>query len=87
MTQEQFDQAKAILEKISDLEKKRADKNEYNTVKVMVSSNGVYFTELASIVGVENADKTKSGIIESSNNYKRGIEEEINNLRKEFDNI
>jgi hypothetical protein len=87
MTQEQFDQAKSILEKISDLEKKAADKSEYNTVKVMVSSNGVYFTELASIIGVDDAERYKSDIINNCNNFKKGIEESINDLKTQFDKI
>jgi hypothetical protein len=87
MNQEQFDSAKSILAKIADLEKKAADKSEYNTVKIMVSSNGVYFTELASIIGVDNADKFKSDIIDNCNNFKKGIEESINDLRTQFDKL
>jgi hypothetical protein len=87
MNQEQFDSAKAILAKIADLEKKAADKSEYNTVKIMVSSNGVYFTELASIIGVDDAERYKSDIIDNCNNFKGKIDENISDLRTQFDKI
>jgi hypothetical protein len=87
MNREQFDTAKEILAKIVDLEKKSNDKSEYNTVKIMVSSNGVYYTEYSSIVGIEEADKIKQQIVDNSNNFKKSIEEQINKLNDEFSNL
>ena len=87
MNKEQFDKAKEILAKIADLEKKGNDKSEYNTVKIMVSSNGVYYTEYSLIVGIEEADKIKQQIVDSSNDFKKSIEEQINKLNDEFSNL
>ena len=87
MNKEQFDKAKEILAKIADLEKKGNDKSEYNTVKIMVSSNGVYYTEYSLILGIEEADKIKQQIVDSSNDFKKSIEEQINKLNDEFSNL
>ena len=87
MKKEQFDKAKEIFAKIADLEKKANNKSEYNTVKIMVSTNGASFTEYSSIVGIEEANKIKQQIVDSSNNFKKSIEEQINKLNDEFSNL
>lgn len=87
MNKEQFDKAKEILAKIADLEKKANNKSEYNIVKIMVSTNGTIFTEYSSIVGIEEANKIKQQIVDSSNNFKKSIEEQINKLNEEFSNL
>ena len=53
----------------------------------MVSTNGASFTEYSSIVGIEEANKIKQQIVDSSNNFKKSIEEQINKLNDEFSNL
>ena len=87
MTQEQFEQGKYLLSQIAELQRKAAQKVEYNVAKIMVSNNGVYFTELASIIGVEAANQYKNDIISDCNRYKTGIDDQIKKLQEQFDNL
>jgi hypothetical protein len=87
MKQEQFEQAKVLLARIADLEKKAERKADYNYVKIMVSSNGSYFSELSSIIGVEAADEYKSNIISDCNKHNEGLSEEIRKLQSQFDEL
>mgnify|MGYP006267874757 CR=1 FL=1 len=87
MTQEQFEQGKYLLSQIAELQKKAAQKVEYSVAKIMVSNNGVYYNELASVIGIDAANEYKSSIISDCNKYKDSINEQIKKLQDQFDNL
>ena len=84
MTQETFEQAKALLAKIAELEKKGEKIPEIKAVKISVSYNGVSFTDASTILDTDTLESYKSDIAISCNEINRSTGETISKLYSQF---
>ena len=87
MERKNFERAKEILSKISELEKKGERIPDVKAVRVTVSYNGISFVDISTVLDVDTIDEIKSGISDSCNKANQGISETISNLYSEFDKL
>lgn len=84
MTQETFEQAKAILTKIAELEKKGEKIPEVKAVKISISYNGASFVDVSTVLDNKTVEQLKSDIADNCNKINSGIKETIQNLYSDF---
>lgn len=87
MTQETFEQAKAILAKIAELEKKGEKIPEVKAVKISISYNGTAFVDVSTVLDNKTVEQLKLDIADNCNKTNSGIKETIQNLYKDFFNL
>lgn len=87
MTQETFEQAKAILAKIAELEKKGEKIPDVKAVKISISYNGAAFVDVSTVLDNKTVEGLKSDIADNCNKTNRGIRETIQDLYSEFFNL
>ena len=87
MTQETFEQAKAILAKIAELEKKGEKIPEVKAVKISISYNGAAFVDVSTVLDNKTVERLKSDIADNCNRTNSGIKETIQNLYSDFFNL
>lgn len=87
MTQETYEQAKAILAKIAELEKKGEKIPDVKAVKISISYNGAAFVDVSTVLDNKTVEGLKSDIADSCNKTNSGIRETIQNLYKDFNNL
>ena len=87
MTQETYEQAKAILAKIAELEKKGEKIPDVKAVKISISYNGAAFVDVSTVLDSKTVEQLKSDITDNCNKTNRGIRETIQDLYSEFFNL
>ena len=87
MTQETFEQAKAILAKIAELEKKGEKIPEVKAVKISISYNGAAFVDVSTVLDSKTVEQLKSDITDNCNKINSGIKETIQKLYKDFNDL
>lgn len=87
MTQETYEQAKAILAKIAELEKKGEKIPDVKAVKISISYNGAAFVDVSTVLDNKTVEQLKSDIADNCNKTNRGIRETIQDLYSEFFNL
>jgi len=87
MTQETYEQAKAILAKIADLEKKGEKIPEVKAVKVSISYNGAAFVDVSTVLDSKTVEQLKSDIADNCNRTNSGIKKTIQDLYADFFNL
>lgn len=87
MTQETFEQAKAILARIAELEKKGEKIPEVKAVKISISYNGTAFVDVSTVLDNKTVEQLKLDIADKCNKTNSGIKETIQNLYADFFNL
>lgn len=87
MTQETFEQAKAILAKIAELEKKGEKIPEVKAVKISISYNGTAFVDVSTVLDNKTVEQLKLDIADNCNKTNSSIKETIQNLYTDFFNL